>query len=875
MTNKGQKLVAGLAAFSIILTTTVTSVKAESYTSSASKRLRLGGKDRYETAAHVSQNGWKSSDYVILANGDNFADALCAAPLAKKLNAPILLTQKSNLNESAKEEIKRLNVKHVVIIGLDGAVSQEAEQEIKAIGADVKRIGGKDRYETSIMVAKEVGIHGKVVLASGDNFADALSIAPIAASEKMPILLTAKDTLPDKVAGYINENKKNITKTYVIGETGAVSSAVVEKVGTTAVRIGGNSRFDTNAEVLKNFSEDLNFKNIYVALGDGASGNEFADALSGTALAVKTSSPVVLVYDELSPKTEELLKSQVSPKKNVIALGGQAAVSDSIIEKISSMEVPTVAFSADGQVKSSKDVTKDNVSIDGKNVTLKDANVSGNVYLYGNGAALSNVKVAGTIYVDPGENGSVSLDNVQANKIRVRSGAQNSIRLKDVNAGKMIVESDNESNSVRIVSTGSTKINNTIVSSYAILDLSGGSLGTVNIVENGLQGKVVELKGTFNEPVIVDGSAVVKVAARTYISTIKVQSEATVNVDSSASVGKLDITASSDEKVTLAGRIKCVEVKSSTNLEISAGANIDKIDIAKNASGVTINVPKNSTVGAVIGEGSKNVSLTGDGAKYVKIGEEPTPSTPSSGGSSGGSGGSSSGGHEKPSIKTKYYKLKLSYGELSYDMNLGEEKTAGEKTIEQLYDENVKDMTQGSSVYSLVDTIINKSLEKTSTKYVGGVDLNKYAGNILVKKNSNSTIGKVLLSSNPNGNDEITKYLQGKSFNDLYDMVMNITGGDVAIPQVKFGQNGQALKNITITKEYKPGQKLQIEEIQSELGINRSTKLKELRGINKENLITAELDNHTSYTVKASNGTFTLKTPSEKVFTISVFLEEK
>lgn len=186
-------------------------------TAAASLKTRLGGQDRYETAVQVSQAGWKTSDYVILASGQEFADALCAALLAKKLNAPILLTQGNELNSAAKTEIQRLNAKHVVIIGLTGAVSGTVEQEVKALGADTERIGGADRYETSTLVAKQLDTSSSVVLASGETFPDALSIAPIAASKEMPILLTRPGQLPQTVADYISQNKSHITKTYVVG----------------------------------------------------------------------------------------------------------------------------------------------------------------------------------------------------------------------------------------------------------------------------------------------------------------------------------------------------------------------------------------------------------------------------------------------------------------------------------------------------------------------------------------------------------------------------------------------------------------------------------------------------------------------------------
>ncbi|WP_406541240.1 cell wall-binding repeat-containing protein [Clostridium ljungdahlii] len=47
-------------------------------------RDRIYGSDRIGTSLKISQNGWKDgSSTVVIAQGYGYADALCAAPLAK------------------------------------------------------------------------------------------------------------------------------------------------------------------------------------------------------------------------------------------------------------------------------------------------------------------------------------------------------------------------------------------------------------------------------------------------------------------------------------------------------------------------------------------------------------------------------------------------------------------------------------------------------------------------------------------------------------------------------------------------------------------------------------------------------------------------
>ena len=189
---------------------------------------RISGTDRYITANEISQKGWEQSDYVILARGDDFADALCAGPLASKYNAPILMTKPKELDQSTLAEIKRLGVEHVIITGGTGAVSSSIEKTLKDAGIkDVTRLSGSNRYETSVKIAQELS-STKAVLATGENYPDALSISVAASKLGMPILLTSKNKLPDQVKEYITTKK--ISKTYVIGGEGAICSAIEKAV---------------------------------------------------------------------------------------------------------------------------------------------------------------------------------------------------------------------------------------------------------------------------------------------------------------------------------------------------------------------------------------------------------------------------------------------------------------------------------------------------------------------------------------------------------------------------------------------------------------------------------------------------------------------
>ncbi|WP_425806420.1 cell wall-binding repeat-containing protein [Desulfitobacterium sp. Sab5] len=286
---------------------------------------RLAGDDRYETSAKIAQAGWKTSYYAILASGENFPDALCAAPLASKYNAPILLTSTDRLEDSTKNELSSLNVKNVIMIGGEGVLTGNVEQAIKNLGINVTRIAGQDRYETSMDVAKMLGNFDKAVIATGVDFPDVLSIAPIAAQKGIPILLTPKDSLSNSLKEYLN---LKVQKTYVLGDSSVVSDTVVEQLPSPQ-RLSGSDRYEDNIQIINAFENDLDLSSIYVATGDS-----FPDALSGSALAALTKSPVILVSNTLNQTTTNFLQSKSTILKKVTAFGGTGVVSDSLLNSI-------------------------------------------------------------------------------------------------------------------------------------------------------------------------------------------------------------------------------------------------------------------------------------------------------------------------------------------------------------------------------------------------------------------------------------------------------------------------------------------------------------------------------------------------------------
>lgn len=333
---------------------------------------RIWGKDRYLTAVEISKNGWVlGSQNVVLAYGEDFPDALCAVPLAKMLNAPILLTDYADLNKAVSDEIIRLGAKNVYIIGGTGVISAGIEDTLNKTGLNCTRLGGEDRYKTSLTVAeymaKTFTMSSEMAIVTGEDFPDALSIASIAGIRKMPILLSTKEKLSDEAKSYIT--KHNTTVNYIVGGEGVISNAV-EKDVVNHKRLSGSNRYETNIAVLNWFMNSITFNSTYIATGE-----DFPDALSGAALAAINCAPVLLVSPSVDKVTRDFVADNRLLIKDMTALGGEAVVSAKSIEPL----LPKITSIADINefiVEGDNFNPPQNIKASMDNGTIKDVSVS-------------------------------------------------------------------------------------------------------------------------------------------------------------------------------------------------------------------------------------------------------------------------------------------------------------------------------------------------------------------------------------------------------------------------------------------------------------------------------------------------------------------
>jgi putative cell wall-binding protein len=336
---------------------------------------RIGGSDRYATAAKIAaQNG--PNNFIVLASGENFPDALSSGYLAHQLaGGSILLTQQNSLPAVSADEMRLLGTRTVVIVGGTDAISAGVEAQLRAtpqyypgglktIGQgllQVIRLGGADRYATNMLANEYASAYnGNIVgrtaitfgqaskltalVATGDNYPDALSAGPatngVGGPYGLPLILTNTSSLNPAASSQLND--LGIEQAVIIGGTVAVSSGVstsITGMGVAVDRLAGADRYAT-ATAVADFETAPVVPTPTVSGGLGftgqtaflATGLNFADALAGAPLAGGSESPILLTNPTtLSSATQAWLLAHAADYQQVVAFGLAEAVSNSAL----------------------------------------------------------------------------------------------------------------------------------------------------------------------------------------------------------------------------------------------------------------------------------------------------------------------------------------------------------------------------------------------------------------------------------------------------------------------------------------------------------------------------------------------------------------
>lgn len=191
---------------------------------------RIGGTDRFQTNEKiVDELSVSNGTPVVIANGMNFPDALSISAIAAAKGYPILLTTSDIISDDVKEKLQSIKPSQVYVIGGTGSVSDSSVSSIKSItGLDNSkaiRIGGADRYETSLNIAKFFNTDSDTAtFASGQGFADALAGSALSAQKSAPLILVNNSDV-SKQKDYIDSSK--YVKEVFYGGNGSITDDII------------------------------------------------------------------------------------------------------------------------------------------------------------------------------------------------------------------------------------------------------------------------------------------------------------------------------------------------------------------------------------------------------------------------------------------------------------------------------------------------------------------------------------------------------------------------------------------------------------------------------------------------------------------------
>jgi probable HAF family extracellular repeat protein len=285
---------------------------------------RLAGSDRISTAVAVSHTSFPTggAGAVVLARADDYPDALVGAPLAAAKNAPLLLTDGSTLAAATSTEIARALTAGgtVYILGGVGAIPAAVATQLTGAGYHVVRYAGADRFATAVAVAGALANPGTVLLASGENYPDALAAGPAAAHVHGAVLLTDGNVMPAATKSYLAKT----TTVYAIGGPAATADPA-------ATAVFGADRYETAAAVATKFF-------TAPAVAGIATGLSFPDALSGGAQLALLGGPLLLASQGSVPFATADYIGQTRTITDVRVYGGTAVLGDSVVTQLQSIE---------------------------------------------------------------------------------------------------------------------------------------------------------------------------------------------------------------------------------------------------------------------------------------------------------------------------------------------------------------------------------------------------------------------------------------------------------------------------------------------------------------------------------------------------------
>ncbi|MDP2400444.1 MAG: cell wall-binding repeat-containing protein, partial [Actinomycetota bacterium] len=198
---------------------------------------RVQGTNRYLTSDEIGKKtvsvpgraAWDGTAFV--ATGENFPDALAAAPLAAAKGYPLYLAPRDGITSSTLAAMKAAGVTKVYLLGGEAVVTGVTHSRITGAGINVAgRWFGNDRYATGRQIAEKSLLAGlktdRIALATGSNFPDALAGGVMQGLTGSIMVLTTSDTLHSQAEAVLAANASRVGEMRFVGGLSALSQSV-------------------------------------------------------------------------------------------------------------------------------------------------------------------------------------------------------------------------------------------------------------------------------------------------------------------------------------------------------------------------------------------------------------------------------------------------------------------------------------------------------------------------------------------------------------------------------------------------------------------------------------------------------------------------
>ncbi|MCM3691773.1 cell wall-binding repeat-containing protein [Neobacillus niacini] len=174
---------------------------------------RISGQTRVETNQRIVEK-LGSVEGVFVASARSFPDALASAPIAAANNWAIVLTEQNNISAEALNYLKG---KKTVILGGPVVVSDSIQNQLVQQNGtqNVVRLAGSNRYETLASILwyfKDQMKSDTINIATGANFPDALTAAPLSIQNKAPLILLGSGLYKNVESFLFQYTEENLIK---------------------------------------------------------------------------------------------------------------------------------------------------------------------------------------------------------------------------------------------------------------------------------------------------------------------------------------------------------------------------------------------------------------------------------------------------------------------------------------------------------------------------------------------------------------------------------------------------------------------------------------------------------------------------------------